>query len=576
MAQRLTHARVRAFAAAGVVGALCSLLLKAAPAQAAPIHVNCDAGGNLQNRINAAPGGSTILIRGTCAGPFTIMGKGLTLDGDPTATLDGQGAGSTLTINPSGKKVALVDLVVTGGVASAEGGGIAALDTDLTLLRTTVRGNRAVGPDYSYGGGIFSRGSGSIAVVSSTIRQNRALTKPATGFAYAYGGAIYAEVPVTVTNSAVNSNFAVATSADMFAYAYGGAIESGDITTAGSTFIGNQAVATGHGDFAYAYGGAIEDALLSSTGSTFTSNAAVAQSDTSFAYATGGGLDLLSGSSLAGSTVQANAALTRPHDYGVAVGGGINATGDLAIEHSSVLGNLAVSEASKLQATSKGGGIFHQMGTLTVRRSTVANNAVSAQSHTDAAEGDGGGVYTADTLLVTNSTIAMNTAFADTSDTSGKIATATGGGIGAEHVTLVAATIAGNESRTEGPSIVSLGGGVDVGTDLTITASILAGNTAFTGPDCRSTSTTSHGHNLVRRPVECLPAPRPSDITGKPAKLGPLQDKGGPTQTMAIPPTSPAFDAIPKAACAVPFDQRGVARPQGPRCDIGAYERTAH
>jgi len=573
MTQRLSHARVRPFAAAGVVSALCSLVLTAAPAQAAPIHVNCDAGGNLQNKIDAAPGGATILVKGTCDGPFSITGKGLTLDGDPTATLDGQGAGSTLTVRPSGKKVTLVDLVVTGGMASPEGGGIAVLNGDLALLRTTVQGNRAIAPDYAYGGGIVSRGTGSITITSSTIRRNRALTEPATGFAYAYGGAIYSQVPVTITNSAVNKNFAVATSADMFAYAYGGAILSGDVTTAGSTFMGNQAVATGHGDFAYAYGGAIEDALLSSTGSTFDRNAAVAQSDTSFTYATGGALDLHSGSSLAGSTVQENIALTRPHDNGVAVGGGINATGNLSIEHSSVLGNLAVTEAQKMEATSGGGGIFQQMGTLTLRRSTVANNAASALSHTDAAEGDGGGVA-ADTLLVTNSTIAKNTAFADTTDTAGNIATATGGGAGAEHVTLVAATIAGNSSRTEGPSIVSLGGGVDVGQDLSLTASILAGNTAFTGPDCRSTSTTSHGHNLVRHPSDCLPAPKPSDITGKPAKLGPLQDNGGPTQTMAIAATSPAFDAIPKAACAVPFDQRGVERPQGPRCDIGAYERT--
>jgi fibronectin-binding autotransporter adhesin len=548
-------------------------LMIPAPASAAPIHVNCDAGGNLQNRIDAAPGGSTILIKGTCDGPFTITGKGLTLDGDPTATLDGQGAGSTLTIKPSGRKVALVDLVVTGGMASPEGGGILVEDSDLTLLRTTVQGNKAVGPDYSYGGGIFSRGTGSIAVISSTIRRNRALTEPATGFAYANGGAIYSEVPVTVTNSAINRNFAVATSTDTFAYAYGGAIVAGDTTSAASTFIGNQAFATGQGDFAYAYGGAIEGGHLTATGSTFEMNVALAQSEATFSYATGGALDLQSGGSVAGSTVQQNIALARAHTDGNSIGGGINAVGNLSVEHSSVAGNFAATEASAEQATAVGGGIFHQTGTLTLRRSAVANNGASAQSHNDAAEGGGGGVDAADTLLVTNSTIAKNIAFADTSDTAGKIATATGGGIKAEHVTLVAATIAGNASRTEGASIVSLGGGVDVGTDLTITASILAGNTAFTGPDCRSTSTTSHGHNLVRRPVECLPAPRPSDITGKPAKLGPLQDNGGPTQTMAIAATSPAFNQIPQAMCPAPFDQRGLHRPQGPRCDIGAFER---
>jgi hypothetical protein len=60
---------------------------------------------------------------------------------------------------------------------------------------------------------------------------------------------------------------------------------------------------------------------------------------------------------------------------------------------------------------------------------------------------------------------------------------------------------------------------------------------------------------------------------GKNPKLGVLKGNGGPTQTMAIALTSPALNAILKAACAVFTDQRGVHRPQGTRCDIGAYER---
>jgi hypothetical protein len=67
--------------------------------------------------------------------------------------------------------------------------------------------------------------------------------------------------------------------------------------------------------------------------------------------------------------------------------------------------------------------------------------------------------------------------------------------------------------------------------------------------------------------------------------LGPLQDNGGPTFTQALLPDSPAIDAVPVADCTydddgnpatpeVPLtsDQRGVARPQGSACDIGAYE----
>src|SRR5690606_29583266 len=50
-----------------------------------------------------------------------------------------------------------------------------------------------------------------------------------------------------------------------------------------------------------------------------------------------------------------------------------------------------------------------------------------------------------------------------------------------------------------------------------------------------------------------------------------LQNDGGFTQTMALLPGSPAIDAGDNTACPA-TDQRGVTRPQGPQCDIGAYE----
>ena len=49
-----------------------------------------------------------------------------------------------------------------------------------------------------------------------------------------------------------------------------------------------------------------------------------------------------------------------------------------------------------------------------------------------------------------------------------------------------------------------------------------------------------------------------------------LADNGGPTPTIALVAGSPAIDA--GAATCVPTDQRGVTRPQGPACDIGAFE----
>ena len=55
------------------------------------------------------------------------------------------------------------------------------------------------------------------------------------------------------------------------------------------------------------------------------------------------------------------------------------------------------------------------------------------------------------------------------------------------------------------------------------------------------------------------------------AGIGVLADNGGPTLTHALLAGSPAIDAADSAACPA-TDQRGVTRPQGAACDVGAYE----
>lgn len=54
-------------------------------------------------------------------------------------------------------------------------------------------------------------------------------------------------------------------------------------------------------------------------------------------------------------------------------------------------------------------------------------------------------------------------------------------------------------------------------------------------------------------------------------KLGPLQDNGGFARTIALGGNSPAIDAGSDASCPA-TDERGIARPEGPHCDVGAYE----
>jgi hypothetical protein len=77
-------------------------------------------------------------------------------------------------------------------------------------------------------------------------------------------------------------------------------------------------------------------------------------------------------------------------------------------------------------------------------------------------------------------------------------------------------------------------------------------------------SITDGGHNLSFGGASC-----PSTFAGGDPRLGSLQDNGGPTQTMDLQAGSAAIDR--GASCAA-GDQRGLARPSGPACDIGAYE----
>src|ERR1043165_2710393 len=84
---------IASFLLMAVIGALLAI---ASPASATTINVNCPAQ-DLQVKIDAAPDGSTLLIKGTCVGNF-FVDKNLTLKGLPAATLDGNDSGTTLGI----------------------------------------------------------------------------------------------------------------------------------------------------------------------------------------------------------------------------------------------------------------------------------------------------------------------------------------------------------------------------------------------------------------------------------------------------------------------------------------------
>ena len=85
------------------------------------------------------------------------------------------------------------------------------------------------------------------------------------------------------------------------------------------------------------------------------------------------------------------------------------------------------------------------------------------------------------------------------------------------------------------------------------------------------------GHNISDDKISQLPASTSMNNTDP--KLDPdgLQSNGGPTQTVALRPTSPAVNLIPKdtngCGTTTTADQRGTRRPQDHKCDAGAFEK---
>jgi predicted outer membrane repeat protein len=302
---------------------------------------------------------------------------------------------------------------------------------------------------------------------------------------------------------------------------------------------------------------------------------------------TGGGL-----LTLTNSTVSANSA--KQGEAGSAGGGGIyNDEGHVTLTNSVVTNNTLVAGC--------GGGIYNNSGTLSLTTTTVSGNSVSGVQ----ASGGAGICINSGAVTVTESTISGNTATNVLNGTSG-------GGILANSGTLsvINSTFAGNSaddggaiSSTQslpigGPIITNStfwgnqspgegGGAIFASSGLTMKNSILANNTpsncAFVTLALPPPYFVSDGHNLSDDASCSALFTGPGDSNKIPAGLDPggLNTNGGPTQTVALLATSPAVNAIPVSPtnyCTdvngnpVTTDQRGVPRPQGSGCDIGAYE----
>ncbi|HEU5105520.1 MAG TPA: choice-of-anchor Q domain-containing protein [Solirubrobacterales bacterium] len=274
---------------------------------------------------------------------------------------------------------------------------------------------------------------------------------------------------------------------------------------------------------------------------------------------------------LEGLTVTGGATSVLDGEFPAGDGGGILAieAGEAVLRGLNVTGNVA---------TQNGGGISAppenmQRSAVTIFDSTISGNKVTG----GVAEALGGGVYVLGKFSMTNSTVVGNSA-----ETTGAGAVQGGGVLLAidpnstapSEGTVVNSTIAGNSVGTGG-----VAGGLAVYNPMPMTGgsaalavknTIVAGNTAPTGQsDCALVAMVSSDHN-ISGDGSCMFTDAGSKQSTDPL-LGGLQNNGGETDTLALLAGSPAIDAGTNDGCPA-TDQRGVSRPQGPSCDIGAFE----
>jgi hypothetical protein len=300
-------------------------------------------------------------------------------------------------------------------------------------------------------------------------------------------------------------------------------------------------------------------------------------------------------------------------------GGAIGSTGDILVVRSHVDGNTTDGDGGALYADEDGditvidssvdgstadgpgGAIFTLDGDVTIVNSTVDGNR---------ADDRGGAISGEANVTVINSTIARNAAVAHV-----------GGGIWARHNVYISnSTIAHNYAEALGGGVMASGSvglvkstvldnlapvaaNVGAGERLEAFGSIIGpadtrftgGQVQPTGPNCQAPAGRSYGYNLVSDASCRLNAPTDILRNADPM-LSSLNLNGGFGETRQPERGSPAVDRIPPVDCTfTPFgdvlegeqhldglvadrlalaatDQRGVPRPQGPACDIGAVE----
>jgi uncharacterized repeat protein (TIGR01451 family) len=438
-----------------------------------------------------------------------------------------------------------------------------------TIRDMTIRhGNVVAGP--AQGGGIYNNGA--LTVQRVTITGNRAVGSGNDEEGRAYGGGIYNDGTLILQQVAVIDNWVEGNGSDRGSHAQGGGIyNNGTLTIQDSSISDNTAqggsAISDIGDAGNAHGGGIYN------NGTLTVQLAT----------------------IIGNRLQGGYAGGQYGGGGSTYGGGIYNNGGLSVQDSAISsntlqgGNAAGSDGHGGDA--HGGGVAQWWpgpGSVTLAHSIISRN-MARGGNAGGANGSAGSAYGGGvsegapgggTLAFINCTISANTAQGGLGSGGSTDGDAEGGGIrGSSSTSLSYCTVAWNRAA----GALMSGGGLHstsgLGSGPWIKSCIVANNTGPSdpnGPDLAG-NVQSQDYNLIENANgHTLSGTTGNNIEGADPLLGPLQDNGGPTETHALPESSPSLNRIPngqnECGTTITEDQRGSLRPQGGTCDMGAFE----
>jgi len=417
----------------------------------------------------------------------------------------------------------IINSTITGSTSQQGGGGVRFWNTrDSQIIDSTIRGNSTAGA----GGGVENVG-GALTIRSSYIEENRAAQ---------WGGGVKNSnnvdrvAAILLETSRVSLNHS-----DL----NGGGVDSnGTLIISNTLIIDNQAVGWGGGVLSWS-------GSLHVLGSEVTANRAAA----------GGGLYLHAGGAMLDHVA------IRDNEAGE--GGGLFLT-ELAGGDEGSWATIKASEITGNQATSAGGAFVASRAYVTLHQTDIASNSsvrgvvylqqtINGGSYMAATESSihdnsGGGFYVGaqSTLLIGNTTVSQNNGWGvwagqDSIYTQVKFSTVrgntagqlrrTGGRLALESAAIDAGGVAASNCES------------DAGLPALESAASWSSDGA-----CGATLSISSSFNL-----------------------GPLAHNGGATLNHAPQAGSALIDAAGDCT-GTTHDQRGLARPSGAACDVGAVE----